>query len=134
MIPRKGLRNLYPNRCLPPVYGIDYYKILANSAISFQRHIHTAEGDVGAIRLFQATGVGSCMLTDTGNNLGDLFEDGKEVLTYSGTSDALDKIRYLHENPKDRQAIALAGQKRTMKDHTAIKRCEQIEEWLNEIL
>lgn len=134
MAPKKRLRNLYPNRCFSPVYGMDYYKILANSVISLQKHIHTAEGDVGAIRLFQATGVGSCMLTDTGNNLGDLFEDGKEVLTYSGTGDALDKIKYLIENPIDRQAIALAGQKRTMKDHTAIKRCEQIEEWLNEIL
>lgn len=131
---QKTLRYQFPNRCHPPVFGLDYYRILAASQISFNRHTDAAMGDVGNIRLFQATGMGSCLLTDTGRNMSDLFEADVEVVTYTSMEEAIEKINYLLDHKSQRQEIAEAGRKRTLRDHTALKRCEQISEWLQEIM
>ncbi|OSO97112.1 hypothetical protein B7O87_01130 [Cylindrospermopsis raciborskii CENA303] len=133
-VPEKRLLDLFPQRCHSPVYGLDYYEIIANSLISFNCHTDAAVDQVGNMRMFQATGMGSCLLTDTGDNMSDLFEEDKEVVTYSSKEEALEKIDYLLQNETKCREIASAGQNRTLRDHTALKRCEQIDEWLQEIM
>ena len=39
------------------------YKILGRSKISFNRHINTAENNANNMRLYEATGMGSLLLT-----------------------------------------------------------------------
>lgn len=132
--PQERLLDLFPRRCHSPVFGLDYYRILASSQISFNCHTDAALGDIGNIRMFQATGMGSCLLTDTGNNMSDLFEVDREVVTYSSREEAIEKINFLLNNKAKCQDIAMAGHQRTMRDHTALKRCEQIDEWLQEVV
>jgi len=84
--------------------------------------------------MFQATGMGACLLTDTGNNMSDLFDEDTEVVTYSSTEECVEKLDYLLKHDDKRREIARAGQRRTLRDHTTQKRCEQIHEWLNELL
>ena len=84
--------------------------------------------------MFEATGVGACLLTDTGHNMPDLFEEDKEVITYRTIDEAVDKVNYLLAHPDEAEQIAKAGQIRTLKDHTIINRCQQIDEVIQKLL
>ena len=126
--PIKYFREDYPDRCHIPMMGIDMYNLLHQSIITFNKHTDAAKGDVGNMRMFEATGVGTCLLTDTGRNISDLFEEDKEVVTYRTIDEAVEKVNYLLDHPDEAEKIAKAGQARTLKDHTIMNRCQQIDE------
>ena len=62
------------------------------------------------MRLYEATGVGSLLITDQKDNLGELFEVGKEVVAYSSIEEAAELIRYYLDHPDEASEIARAGQ------------------------
>ena len=78
--------------------------------------------------MFEATGVGTCLLTDTGWNMKDLYEPDNEVVTYTSVDEAIEKVNYLLENENERASIANAGQKKTLSSHTIFHRCQLIDE------
>ena len=123
-----SLKTLYPERCHGPLFGVEYYQLLSQSKIVFNIHSEKADGTVDNMKMFEATGVGACLLTDSGNNIKDLFEPDTEIVTYSSVSEAADKAKYLLDNETERIKIADAGQRRTLTDHTMLRRCEQINE------
>jgi hypothetical protein len=127
-LPRRTLRQMYPNRCKTPVVGIDYYNVLRESRIIFNKHTDQNMGCVGNLRLFEGTGIGGCLLTDTGKNIDDLFEPGKEIVTYRTVDEAVEKVAYLLDHEDERVEIARAGQKRTLRDHTIFNRCQLIDD------
>jgi spore maturation protein CgeB len=102
------------------------YKVLANSKICFNIHGEIAKKCAGNIRLFEATGIGTCLITDHKDNMKDLFEVGKEVVTYTNLNDCLEKVKWLINNPSERVKIAKSGQERVLKSHTVKNRVEQI--------
>jgi len=126
--PTAPLRTLFPNHCHESVFGLEMYQKLAASSITFNKHTFAAAGTVDNIRLFEATGVGTCLLTDTGSNLGELFEADREVVTYSSVDECREKMHYLLQNETARQQIASRGQQRTLKEHTAACRALQMHE------
>jgi len=128
------LSELYPDRCLLPVIGMNMYNLLHQSRVTFNKHTDQAWSSVGNMRMFEATGVGACLLTDTGHNMPDLFEEDKEVITYRTIDEAVEKVNYLLAHPDEAEQIAKAGQKRTLKDHTIMNRCQQIDEVIQKLL
>ncbi|MBB4438532.1 MULTISPECIES: CgeB family protein [Rhizobium] len=100
------------------VWGPDMYRALARSRITVNRHINVAENNANNMRLYEATGVGSLLITDRKDNLGEIFEVGKEVVAYSSPQEAAELIRYYIDHPDEAYAIAKAGQARTLRDHT----------------
>ena len=108
------------------VWGLDMYRALARSRITLNRHINVAENNANNMRLYEATGVGALLLTDRKDNLGDLFEIGKEVVAYSSAEEAAELIRYYLAHPDEAQAIARAGQARTLREHTYRHRMEEL--------
>jgi spore maturation protein CgeB len=98
-------------------WGLDLYRTLARSKIVVNIHGPVAAGYANNMRLYEATGCGALLLTEKASNLGDLFEEGEEVLSYDGPDDLMDKIRNCIENEDDRLAVAAAGQARTLRDH-----------------
>ncbi len=96
----------------------------------FNIHGEIAKGCAGNLRLFEATGVGTCLITDWKRNLSELFEPEKEVITYKTKEECIEKIKWLLMNPLETQKIAKAGQARTLKDHTTENRAELIHELL----
>ena len=133
-IPRKMLSEIHPSRCHFSVFGMEMYKKLSESKITFNCHADQAIGEVGNMRMFDATGVGACLLTDTGGNIRDLFEPDKEIVTYTSIEECVEKVNYLLNHENERKQIAAAGQKRTLKDHTVFNRCQQINEVIQKIL
>jgi spore maturation protein CgeB len=110
----------------PPVYGIDMYNLFNNSKIVLNFHVGAAGSWAGNMRLFEVTGIGSCLLTDNKTNLNELFDVGSEVISYENAEDCIQKAKWLLDNESEREKIANAGMKRTLSDHTVEKRCDLI--------
>jgi spore maturation protein CgeB len=115
-------------------WGLDMYAVLARSRIALNRHIDAAEGHANNMRLFEATGAGALLLTDGGSNLTDYFEPGREVVTYDGPDELVDKIRHYGAHPEEARAIATAGQQRTLAEHTYSRRIPELAQILEERL
>ena len=112
-------------------WGLEMYDILSRSKISFNRHINVAENNANNMRLFEATGMGSLLLTDKKDNLRQLFEEDREIVTYDSKEEALEKYNYLINKPEELANIAKAGQLRTLKEHTYENRIKELIEILN---
>jgi hypothetical protein len=131
---RKPLAEIEPSRVHAPVFGLDYYKVLQRSLITFNCHRDVARGGVDNQRLFQATGVGTCLITDRDADLPELFEDGTEVVTYDCMDDCVEKIEYLLEHEDERRSIAAAGRRRTLADHSSRRRYTAVDEIIQQAL
>lgn len=128
------LGQMFPDKCKGPLFGLQMYQALAKSKVVFNIHTDAVDNTVANMRMFEATGIGSCLLTDTGANMRDLFEDGLEVVTYTSVDDLVEKAAYLIDNDDERNRITEAGQRRTLRDHTIFRRCEQIDQEIRALL
>jgi glycosyltransferase involved in cell wall biosynthesis len=115
----------------PAVYGVKMYQTLADSKITLNMH---ATRFAGNMRLLEATGVGTCLLTDDLENIRNYFEPDKEIVTYKSIPEAVEKIKYLLSHDKERKAIALAGQKRTLEHYSSEIRLRAFADFLEKQL
>lgn len=100
-------------------WGIDMFNILYNSKMTMTKHIDSVAGEyANNMTLFEATGVGTLLITDEKKNLGELFKVGEEIVNYKNAEDLGNKIKYYLEHEEERKKIALAGQKRTVECHS----------------
>ena len=99
-------------------WGLDMYRVLRGSGIAINRHIDAAEGYSNNMRLFEATGVGTLLMTEVSHNLDSLFVPGGEVVSYEGVDDLIEKLAHYREHEDDRARIAAAGQARTLSEHS----------------
>ncbi len=118
----------------PAVYGLDYYAVLRRSRVSLNIHADSSPRFASNIRLFEATGVGSCLLTDWKPNLGNLFEIDREVVSYRSAAECHSKARWLLEHPRERAKIAQRGQARAVRDHSFDLRARQLDEIIRRYL
>lgn len=86
------------------------------------------------MRLFEATGMGACLLTDRASNLSELFEADREVVTYGSADECVEKALYLLSHDAERESIARAGHARTMKEHTLAHRLRIVDDTLRRLL
>lgn len=108
------------------VWGVEMYQALRSSRITLNSHIDMAGREAGNARLFEATGVGTFLLTDFKDNLHTLFEPDREVVAWRSVDECLAMIdRYLRDEPA-REAVATAGQARTLSTHTFQRRIADI--------
>ncbi|HEX3051737.1 MAG TPA: glycosyltransferase, partial [Aggregatilineaceae bacterium] len=70
----------------PPIFGLAMYRTMANFKICL--NAHGPSEYASNQRLYEATGVGTCLLTDWKDNLPSLFEPDKEVVTYRSAEEA----------------------------------------------
>ena len=117
-----------------PVYGIEMLGLFRQSKIVLNYHIGVAGEYAGNMRMFEVTGVGSCLLTDNKKNMPELFDTGSEVVVYDGEDDCIAKVNWLLNNEEERKKIANAGKQKTLSSHTVYNRCELIVEIINEEL
>jgi len=118
-------------RIKPPVFGMELFQLLHDSKITFNSHIDSAGSKAANIRLYEATGVGTCLLTDYKDNLNDIFEIDKEIVAYKNIDEAIEKVNYLLNNDNVRISIANAGMKKTITKYSIQKRIIEFEEFLS---
>lgn len=106
-------------------WGREMYQILVNSKITLNHH-----GDIlpyaNNCRLYEATGIGTLLITDWKENLHEMFELSKEVIAYRTPEECAELIQYYLEHDDERKAIARAGQKRTLREHTYYHRMQEL--------
>lgn len=108
------------------VWGVEMYQALRASRLTLNSHIDMAGREAGNARLFEATGVGTFLLTDFKDNLHTLFDEGREVAAWRSVDDCLTMIdRYLADDD-ERRVVAAAGQARTLSTHTFRRRVDNI--------
>jgi spore maturation protein CgeB len=98
-------------------WGQDMYNKLAASKITFNSHIELAGSYAVNMRMFEATGCGTLLLTDGKNSKLKFFEDKKHVLFYESIDEAIELANYYLQNEKERKAIAKAGQDFTLSNY-----------------
>ncbi len=124
----ESLRADYPirRRFHGPAWGLDMYRVLADAKIAVNRHGPVAGRFCNNMRLFEATGMGCALVTDRKDNLADLFRPDEEVVAYDSAADCAERIAWLLGHERERAALAAAGQRRTLTDHTYAKRMEAV--------
>lgn len=109
------------------------YQILRNSQITLNHH-----GDIppyaNNCRLYEATGVGTLLITDWKTNLREMFEPGKEVIAYRSPEECAELIQCYLEHGDERKAVARAGQQRTLREHTYYQRMQELVEIIRKYL
>jgi spore maturation protein CgeB len=114
-----------------PLFGMEMFKLFLHSKVVLNYHIGMAGDYAGNMRMFEVTGIGSCLLTDNKKNINELFEQGAEVITYDNSTDCIEKVKWLLEHENERKSIAEAGQARTLRSHTVMERCKEILDIVN---
>ena len=108
------------------------YRALKRSKVTLNLHAQidvrgkVSNAHAGNLRLFEATGVGTCLLTEEKANLHDMFEPGREVLTFTSNQDCVEQLRNILGDDTRRRALAEAGQQRTLREHTYAVRMAEV--------
>jgi spore maturation protein CgeB len=118
----------------PPLFGKALYQQLTNKLISLNIHAGIAGDEIANMRLFEATGLGSCLITDNKKNLSDFFLPDKEVVVFDSVEECIEKLEWLFDNPAKAAEIAIAGQKRTLTNHTFYNRAEYFKELMQKMI
>jgi len=134
-----GAENLPPDsplhgRVNPPLWGYEMYRQLQRSRIALNVHIDMAEQYAANMRLYEATGVGTMLLTDWKKNLGEMFEIGNEVVAYRSPQECVELVQHYLAHDEEREAIARAGQQRTLSEHSYYHRMQELTEILGRYL
>jgi spore maturation protein CgeB len=115
------------HRCFQgEVWGADMYQVLRRSRITLNSHIDLAGREAGNMRLFEATGVGTILLTDFKDNLHTLFAPDREVAVWHSVEECVKQIEHYIRDDDGRAEIARAGQAKTMAQHTYRHRAAEI--------
>lgn len=112
-------------------WGRQMFDVLGRSQITLNVHASIAGSHANNMRLYEATGMRSLLLTDERTDLDQIFEPGVEVATYSDAKDCADKVRLYIENPHKAAQIASAGQARTLREHTYRHRMQELAETID---
>ena len=117
-----------------PLFGIYMYKMISNFKIGLNYHASIAGDYAANMRMFEVTGVGTCLLTDNKSNISKFFNPDTEIVTYNNIEECVEKIDWLMNNEASAKQIAKAGQNRTLKDHNYRVRAEQLNDIILENL
>lgn len=110
-------------------WGLDMYRCLKAGRIVLNVHIDLTVPGVN-FRIIETAGVGGFLLTEAGPELNSLFAPGREVETYTGIGELVEKIRHYLDRPAERKAMARRAQERCLRDHCMEARAA----WFNEIM
>jgi spore maturation protein CgeB len=78
------------------------------------------------LRDFEAPMSGAFYMVEEMPELRQFYEVGREVVTYDGPADLVDKCRYYLAHDEERERIRLAGHTRALRDHTWQRRFRDV--------
>lgn len=122
-----GLRRDSPLRGIyqGPAWGREALGILQASRITLNHHGNDSP-HANNLRLYEATAAGALLLTDPKPDLHEMFEPGREVAAYRDADDCVRQIRHYLTHEVERKAVADSGRERTLREHTYLRRMEEL--------
>jgi spore maturation protein CgeB len=122
--------NIYFVRHLPPGEHPGFYSS-SRLTLSTTRAAMARMGYCPSGRLFEAAACGAPVLTDAWEGLDTFFRPGSEILVARDTEDA---ILALEASDAELGRIAYLARQRTLDEHTAERRAEELEHAIEEIV
>ncbi|MFH1469227.1 MAG: glycosyltransferase [Pseudomonadota bacterium] len=107
----------------PAGHGAELNAIYAGSRINLDIN-RLYQPDIATMRVFDILACGGFVLAEHNEALGELFELGRELVTWSGLDDLLAKARHFLAHPEEARRIAEAGRARVLAEHTVGARLE----------
>ncbi|MEY4669778.1 MAG: hypothetical protein RL518_2477 [Pseudomonadota bacterium] len=110
----------------------EYIKIFNATEVNLNLHSSSERGGVDPTgdfvnpRTFELAACGAFQLCDDRQLLPELFEVGKEIITFSSREDMLEKIQYYLAHPEERKVVCERARARVLKDHSYARRMEQM--------
>src|SRR5437867_1501904 len=99
------------------VFGVDKARAFRAAKIVLNTQ-HFAEIEGVNKRTFEAAGCGAFQITDENPALSDLFDPGREIVTYSSRKDLKEKVDYYLAHARERDEIAERACRRAHAEHT----------------
>lgn len=112
------LRNIHGNKHL---VGEEKARAFYGAKVALNT-MHPSEFQGVNCRFFEALGSSAFLLTEDRPVISDLAVPDKEVVTFRNVEEAAAKIEYYLDHESERLAIAEAGYRRALRDHTYEKR------------
>ncbi|HAC62858.1 MAG TPA: hypothetical protein DCF68_04810 [Cyanothece sp. UBA12306] len=109
-----------------PVWGEELYSIYGSYLLVIHKNIGVAGRSFSAKRLFEATGMGACVITESTDDHRELFKPDEEIVTYSSLEECIEKIKYLLDHPQKAIEIGKKAQHRTLTEHTYHQRVKEL--------
>lgn len=78
------------------------------------------------LRDFEGPMCRTCFLTGHTDEITDFYEVGREIDTYRSETELIDKTRYYLSHPQAAEQLRQAGYERARRDHTWMRRFEQL--------
>ena len=116
-------RRIKPEECVKIFNATD---VNLNLHSSSERDGVDPSGDFVNPRTFELASCGAFQLCDERKLLPEMFEVGKEIVTFNSVTDMKEKIAYYLNHPEERRKIAERARARVLKDHTYEARLEQM--------
>jgi spore maturation protein CgeB len=114
-----------------PAWGEQMFRLLGDSKVVVNRHGTIAGEYAVNMRMFEATGCGAALVTESKKNLSELFEPQREVLTYDDQEEAASQVLRALTNPKLLNDLSSRGQHRTLTSHSYAHRALELSEILS---
>lgn len=114
----KGLLREHSFRLFPPLNYYTELPFFYNACrVNFNATSRQMSEAVNQ-RVFDVPACGAFVLTDHQKGLEDLFDIGKEMITYKHKDEIPGLVRYYLDNPSEREAVAGRARERVLKEHT----------------
>jgi len=94
-------------------------------------NLHFGEIWGANVRMFEAAGIGAFQMVDWRPGIAQLFEDGKELVTFRSVADLKRLIDIYLPQAEERRAIGEAGKRRAHAEHTYRHRLDLLLETLS---
>ena len=109
----------------PPVCREDMYKIFASSKINLNITLRSIESGIPQ-RVIDIMTAGGFVLTNYQEEVSELFDEDKEIVTFSCLDEYRDKAHYYIAHEEERAAIAAAGLKKVREEYNITKLVEKM--------
>lgn len=120
--------NLFFVRHLPPAEHPAFYSS-SGLTLNVTRAAMAAMGYCPSARLFEAAACGVPVVSDAWEGFDNFFEPGREILIAANAEDVVDALEMEGEA---RARIARAARQRVLDEHTAERRCAELERILGD--
>ena len=102
---------------LPVNYYKDLPRLYNSCTVNFNA-THLQMGHAVNQRVFDVPACGAFLLTDDQSSLNELFEAGREVITYKNTDEIQELVRFYLDNPAARDEVVKRARDRVLNEHT----------------
>ena len=130
---RRLVGKLFPSNVHPPVSDTELISLYSKSKINLGvLDVHDDHDPISGVlrhlhlREFEAPMCGALYCTGYSEELAEMFEPDKEVLTYLDEGELLDKVKYYLKHNDEGESIRIAGRRRALRDHTYQRRFNQL--------